>query len=354
MIFGPDHYVPVLKAKKGEKEALLGIHSSLCARITPLLEIVERASGEKSIETHLDTAFKGLKQATAQFSRCLIDAREIESDGEVAAQAVFERATVEGIVFTPVTGISRTADIVPALSHSSNGIAIRLTRKEFEEGGLARRLSTYMTNHSLVHAQVDLIIDLGAVDQMVQDGVYNLTNAFLGAVPDQALWRTLTLSGCAFPPGMGLVDRDSHDSVERVEWRAWRDRLYANRHALTRLPTFSDCGIQNPKGVEGFNFRTMQPSAAIRYTLENDWLLIKGVGTRSIRPGQQFPDLAKKLVYGHLQSNFAGMTHCSGCAGMKSAADGLPKFGSAGVWRRLGTIHHITKVTQALAALPWP
>src|SRR5215471_17663830 len=141
---------------------------------------------------------------------------------------------------------------------------------------------------------------------------------------------------------MGGIERNSHEFVPREEWIAWRDHLYARRDRVPRLPTFSDCAIQHPSGVEGFDPRTMQVSASIRYTWSDDWLLIKGESTRFTRPSAQFPDLATRLVYGHLQSHFAGPSHCQGCASMKAAADGAPKFGSAETWRRLGTIHHIS------------
>ena len=97
----------------------------------------------------------------------------------------------------------------------------------------------------------------------------------------------------------------------------------------------------------------MQVSAAIRYTLSDDWLIIKGESTRFTLPGAQFPALATRLVYGHLRGYFAGPNHCDGCASMKAAADGASRFGSAEVWRRLGTIHHISMVMQGLGSLPW-
>lgn len=106
-------------------------------------------------------------------------------------------------------------------------------------------------------------------------------------------------------------------------------------------------------GVEGFDPRIMQVSASIRYTLPERWLLIKGESTRLTPPSMQFPRLATQLVYGHLQRHFAGAEHCAGCTAMKAAADGESGLGSAEVWRRLGTIHHITRVMQDLAVLPW-
>jgi hypothetical protein len=53
MTFGPNHYVPVLKVKRGEKSALNLLPSSVAKEVTPLLEIVERTDKEKSLENHL-------------------------------------------------------------------------------------------------------------------------------------------------------------------------------------------------------------------------------------------------------------------------------------------------------------
>jgi T4 beta protein len=153
---------------------------------------------------------------------------------------------------------------------------------------------------------------------------------------------------------LGGVERHAHDLLERADWLAWRDRLHAVRGSLIRLPTYSDYAIQHPLGVEGFDLRIMQVSATVRYTTDQHWLLVKGESTRSVVPSSQFPQLATRLVYGHLQQHFAGPAHCSGCQSIKAAAGGAPGYGSAGVWRRLGTIHHLAVVMQGLQNLNWP
>lgn len=353
--FGAHHYVPVLKVKRGEKKALSLIQPALRARITPLLEIVERKPDRAAtVGAHLDNAFKELDTSLTPYARCFLDAREIAPDGPTAALEVFRRATSAGIAFTPVTGISRTVDVAAALGHQQHGLALRLTREEFESGNLNGSLLAFMAQHELTPEGTDLIIDLGAVDELIVDGVVALTDAFLSDIPDHTRWRTFTISACAFPMSMGVVARNSHSHVERAEWVAWRDHLHARRAGLARLPSFSDCAIQHPKGVEDFDFRTMQVSASIRYATSDDWLLIKGESTRVTRPGVQFPALATKLVYGQLRSSFAGSAHCEGCKSMKAAADRASGYGSAEVWRRLATIHHISLVTQGLGMLPWP
>lgn len=353
MNFGAHHYMPVLKAKRGEKAALGLVAAPLWGRVTPLLEIVERT--DKSLDAHLKTAFTGLGDGVRQYPRCFLDAREIASDGPSGATQVFELAAQSGIVFAPVTGISRTADLDAALDHQKHGIALRLTRSEFEKGGLAAGVPDFLNRTGLEPEGVDLIVDLGPVDALVSVGIRALTTAFLTQVPHHDRWRTLTVSACSFPRSMGGVGRHSHDFVERADSVAWRDGCHAQRTVLPRLPTFGDGCIQHPTGVEGFDPRIHQVSASIRYTTSSDsWLLIKGESTRITPARVQFRDLATRLVYGRFQTHYRGAGHCHGCESMKAAADGVPRLGSAEVWRRLGTIHHITTVVEELAALSWP
>ena len=354
-MFGPSDYVPVLKLKRAEKKALTRVAPRLRQHVVPLLEIVERTSAP-SIDRHLSTSFRDLASSLTGYPRCLLDAREIESDGTSAAHDAFNRALTSGISFTPVTGISRTVDLSPAIAFGSiNGIGLRLTRPEFENGNLAVRVNRFMSVNGLTPDLVDLIVDLGPVDDLIIAGIVALTRAFLGAIPDKRQWRTLTVSASAFPLSMGVVNRHSSARIERSEWLAWRNGLFAQRATLERLPTFSDCAIQHPVGVENFDFRTMQVSATIRYTSDDDWLLIKGESTRVSRPSIQFPILATKLVYGQLQSAFEETHHCYACQMVKDSADGSSGLGSAEVWRQIGTIHHITTVVQDdLASLQFP
>ena len=125
--------------------------------MVPLLEIVER-TGRRTVDSHLTTSFKNLASSLQGYARCLLDVREIEADGQAAATEVFARALREGIPFTPITGVSRTVDVAPAIAHSANnGIGIRLTRDEFEAGVLSAGLNRFMSSNNLSPGNVDLI-----------------------------------------------------------------------------------------------------------------------------------------------------------------------------------------------------
>lgn len=352
MPFGYKHYVPVLKIKRGEKKALRLISPSNFQNITPLLEIVERTGpNAKSIDDHLNTAFKDLADSVRPYPRCFIDVHEIESDGSAAAGEVFRRALVEGIIFTPVTCLNQNVAFAAAMSNRKNGLALRIYRNNFEASGLATNIQHFLTQNHLTPQEIDLIVDLGPVDTMISIGIIDLTKAFLAEVPFQDLWKTFTVSACAFPSSMKVVERSSDIFIERSDWTAWFEGLY-NNHRGNRIPTYSDCAIQHTEGVEGFDPIKMKASAAVRYAALNSWLLIKGVGTRTSLPSTQFPKLARQLVYGQLNSRFYGVDHCHGCLSIKASADGAPKLGSPEAWRMIGTIHHITTVVNDLAALP--
>ena len=349
MNFGIDHYVPVLKAKRGEKRALALVEPAFYSRITPLIEVVEIAVG-KTLQEHLDTVFRGLSAAVRAYPRCFLDPRELGERDASVHEAVFKYASQEGIQFTPVTGISRGHQRFVAVEHGQNGVALRLTRGELESGGLRSRVTRFLESIAMDIERLDLIVDLGALDDLVWEGVVRLAETFLNDIPNIREWRTLTLSGCAFPLSMRRVERHSHEFFDRSEWLAWC-YLYRQRRRLERLPTFSDCIIQRPEGVEGFDFRYMEISAVLRWAHRKKWLLIKGESTKEVPSKHQFPELATRLVYGHLKRFYMGDSHCAGCKQAKDGADGNSGFGSAEVWRRLGTVHHITTVMEGLERL---
>lgn len=347
--FERGHYVPVLKVKRAEKTALKLLPASARTRITPLLEIVERKP-EAPLTKHLELAFRSLSDSLKGIPRCFLDAQEIESDGPDGAAAVFSRASADAIPFTPVTGISRKADVAAALRYRTRGTAIRLSRGDFESGTLTRRLTHFMATHHLAPEDIDLIVDLGAVDDMVTAGVEALAEAFLADVPEQSRWRTFTLSSCAFPASLGAVQKYSWGTAERIDWLATRNVTATRARLSQRLPTYSDGAIQHPKGVEGFDPVKMQASAAVRYTSADQWLLIKGESTKRRPTSAQYKELATQLAHGHLSGHFQSVTHCPGCASVRAAASGATGHGSLEAWRRIGTLHHIICVLNDLQA----
>ncbi len=348
MTFGYDHYVPILKAKQGEKKALGAILPGLRKRITPFIEFVERT--DKPIQGHIDTVFKGLAEAVLGYGRCFFDLKELECEGTAALELAYERATEEAILFVPVIGLGNDSATSVGLANAENGLSLRLNRVDLERASLSDVVGKFLAKINLEPEGVDLVIDLGSIEDLIVPGVISLTKQFVASIPHVLRWRTLTVSSCAFPKSMGIVDRNSHLLHPRADWVSWVRGQLAQRRTAKRVTTYSDRAIQHPLGVEGFDPTKMQASASIRYATPEDWLLIKGQGTKTLSTTIQFPNLAQKLVSGTLSGSYMGEGHCVGCEGIFKCSHGTKGFGSAGVWRRLGTIHHLTVVANSLVA----
>jgi hypothetical protein len=347
-----NHYVPVLKLKDAEKDALRQLKPEIRDAVIPLFEVVERkVDPEKKekppLEEHLDKAFKKLRETVSYYAKFFLDLREIEVEGSNAIRDVYRRAVAFGHPFTPVTRITNGDEAAIAIDHSRNGVAIRLSRSELVSDNGARVLERFMTRHKLSPSAVDLILDLGHVESMVSYGVRALAENCLSNVTVPAAWRSLIMTGCDFPKSMGEVDTNSHKLVDRSMWVAWRELV--RMPVRERIPVFSDCGIQHSTGVEGVDLSVIKAAPSIRYALSDGWLLLKGCGSKL--PSEQYSNLAAELTVGALSEHFAGHKHCPGCDSMRRAAEREPEANSRKEWRRFGTIHHITRTVENIRAV---
>ena len=116
---------------------------------------------------------------------------------------------------------------------------------------------------------------------------------------------------------------------------------------LLRVPSFGDYAVNYPE--ETFvDPRIMRMSANLRYTLDSEWLILRGRNTRQFG-FEQFRDLCSSLV---MKSEFAGPSFSAGDKFIDDCAQGSTGPGNATVWRRVGTSHHLTHVSNQIANLP--
>lgn len=341
-------YVPVLKIKAGEKAALAQLRRELSARITPLLEIV--AMKDEQLEKHLAKTFNNMQEATNAVESFFLDAREIAAAGEAGARRAFQIARQRRLPFVPVTGLSRTADVRAALSAASSTICIRLVRPDFEQGSVTQGLERFLSDHNQQAAKVHLVVDLGTVDDMIPDGIGYMARQFVAMLPRLAEWASLSLVASAFPMSMTAIPNNSADERPRSEWLAWRDYVRFDRRHFPRLPVYGDCAIQHPRGVEEFDKRRAQRLGQIRYARPDAWLIEKGQGEKKEPLVDQFPALATRLMK-RLATAF-DKSHCAGCTLIEKASRSRKGFGDPTAWRKIGTLHHITRTLESLADLP--
>ncbi len=352
--FSARHYVPLLTWKRGEQTALEHVSPMRKAHITPIIELppvpVDEDDAEapsKTLDEHVGRGLDRIPTAWHETSEFFLDPREVAADVSVSgldgARFAFDRAASGGLSFVPVTGLERSAaETDAALAHAlPRGVCLRVPLTAL--AGIGQ----FMTSHGLAANAVDLVIDLGGTLCPVTTAPVILP-ALLASVPTITAWRSLTLLACAFPAS--LAGYHGETFVDRNDWISWL-ALHEIRATLARLPTFGDYAIQSPEGGDGYDPRTMPLVPAIRYTLPERWLVLRGVSSRVKRRLEQYPALAARLV---AHSAFYGAHHCNGCEEASQAAKGVTGYGSGEVWRRIGTVNHLVVATDQIVELPSP
>lgn len=376
MGFDHTHYVPILKGKQGEFDALQNIVSAKqIKRFTPLIEIPQisatyegpRSPGvpSKTIDQHVADVSENLVKAVQNLPAIFVDGFYIETeddlqDGSSPIDAVFGSLRAAGVSFVPVIGMDRVEDYADSVDNAigidKRGCCLRLVEADIDGiAELGAQISSLLGALSAKASNVDLLVDFGPrVPQ-------RSTLPFLiDALPFINEWRTFTIASSSFPADMRDVKPNSIKETNRDEWAAWLS--LRTKSKVKRMPTFGDYGINHPILTE-FNPFTMTMSPNIRYTADLNYVLAKGqaqprkkwadtpekVAIRAqLAPGVQYPKLAT-MIKGHPACKgypFSwGDEFIDKCSRKECV-------GNATDWRAVGMNHHIALVVQQIANLP--
>jgi hypothetical protein len=154
----------------------------------------------------------------------------------------------------------------------------------------------------------------------------------------------LTCLAGSFPEDLSrLTPRKTH-RLRRFEWQQWR----ALESWPGRRPAFGDYAIQHvvfkePVAVPNF-------SASVRYTIENEYFVLRGEGVLNERgPGYGQYNAWAALLLG--MPEFFGATFSAGDRYIAERAANWNTPGSARTWLQAGLSHHLT--TTALQVVGW-
>jgi hypothetical protein len=133
--------------------------------------------------------------------------------------------------------------------------------------------------------------------------------------------------------------------VERIEYRIWSD-LVARR--LKRTPVFGDYGVVHPE-LTYIDPKMVNASAAIKYTLSDRWLIVRGRSLRQSPEGfTQFYGLSRSLAK---MKEFMGSDYSWGDEEIQKRAERKGTTGNLTTWVAVATNHHVTFVANQVAAI---
>ncbi len=220
------------------------------------------------------------------------------------------------------------------------GLCLRLKPIDLAYGGLEQSIEEVLRFTGVSPAEVDLVFDF----ECFCDGDASYER-MCEAVPHLSDWRSFTLISGDFPRDLSEYSPGDHHRRRR-DWGAW---LAAVRNgALPRVPAFGDYTIQY--GVYTPPVSSPNYSASVRYTLENDWLILRGewVGKPNGPGTAQWNAWAMLLCD---SDDFYGAEYSAGDAYVHERSRTHEKSGNPEKWLYAGINHHLTVVARQIASL---
>ena len=350
-------YLPGLKAKRGEFSALANLSPTAKSRILPLVDVLpvpwnfRTSTPTKALEKHLDDiAGKTLKSWGAD-QELLVDLFDLPlsertSVGTHPVLHLFGSLHRSGVSAIPVTGLERDDDyndaIKQAVTWSKGALAIRLLVEDIAlPAKTSLPLSKLVSKVGADPARSYVLLDFRGLREDEVAVATQRAIASLRSLARLAKWKRTAILGSGMPDSLSSIKAKTQAVVRRTELELWENVASGFAEAN---PLFGDYGVVNPEFMEPLDPRKMKPSAKIRYTLDKNWLIVKGTSYRK-DPGQ-FRSMAA-LVQG--QPGYCGETFSWGDGyifGCRTRAT----VGSLETWVRADTNHHIEFVSNQIAS----
>lgn len=362
-MFDHRHYVPVLKWRQGEYQALVKLDGDSKGKITPLFEIPEEAwdfeteSPKKTLDEHVEKFGKRLRDKWGT-RRCFVDSCYLSpvaicGDGEHHLSRLIELAEAEGCTVVPVTGISRHKDYQEAVlflvEKFKRGICLRLTGDDYDGGDIKGEISELLKYFSLSATDVDLVIDCKEFVPHSAAAYAGMLLSFLNNTPYLNRWRSLTVAGTAFPAIISSPEYRPSGRVKRYEWLGYKS-LIKKLGDDQRLPSFSDYTVSHPQTGK-LDPRLMDPNAKIKYTIEDEWFIVVGSQVKKNGRGQ-YRELCDRILNAQPMI-FDGFDFSWGDSYIYECATVQQKVSTGGTstWPSVMNNHHLTRVVSELAKL---
>lgn len=356
MNFDHKHYIPCLRWKTGEYQAVLNLSPNTKKYITPLIELPEYGWDFEENKNQ-----KSLDQLTNKFAEriskkwgktfCFVDVmKNIEYSDRLAGGThpetfVFNKLREEKCLVVPVIGLKKDTlflkEIKRIINKDQRGVCLRLTIEQAASSSLENNITELLSTLEIELMNCDFILDLGAPNYVPVDGFVNVILKIVKQLPHLNEWRTFVILGTSFPDSLVLL-KEGINIVPRNEWQLYKKLVIALVREKLRIPTFGDYTINHPK-ILLMDMRIIKPVAKIRYTIDDNWIILKGKNHRS-DPTQYF-DFSKKLIS---SKYFCGKDFSYGdkyivkCAAEKQR-ESLTR------WREVDTNHHIEKLTYDIS-----
>jgi hypothetical protein len=327
-------YVPILKCKQGEKDALYTLSGSVKDQVVPLLEVTP------------DIIAKGTFCGVEDFWRdkpFFLDVSP-ESWGELSDEQYLEllrKCNKDQAI--PVIKLGDNEHLIANLIiESPNGVALRLYIEEILDDEFETSFTELTSDLDL--SEIDLIIDAQSIEPAKINESSFLIKGAIDLIDVIGDFRSVIFASNSFPNTLD-VERYELTTLPRVESKIYEKiKNHLGKYGVNLI--YADYAINHWSYFEFI--LGIQPSFNIRYTTENYFVIYKGDTNK--KGGLKIDKVqsgCQKLVSSPF---YLGKDFSWGDYEINEKASGeSTKSGNLTTWRAIGTNHHITFIVGLLS-----
>lgn len=348
-------YVPALRWRQGEYQALLELTDPVKNQIVPLITIpdieydFEEKRPKKSIQDHVypfaNRYQKKWDKRPAWLSVHKNILGKLMDNGKDIFTHVFDELRMLNANAIPAIPLRVDAVSICAVKaivkQDNRGIAILIRLEDLMKPDLKACLQTLALGLDAEPSDIDLIIDLSAPNFEPYDAFANVLIMTLRKIGDLNIFRNFILIGTAIPETFKDVAKGI-DEIPRHDWLFYQT-LIAKLPADMRQPNFGDYTIVHPEFTP-VDMRKIKSSGKIIYTAPQYWSVYKGGAFRE-NP-EQMHNHCSAIVDTAI---FKGSGYSSGDDYIAKCARREEGPGNQTTWKKVAINHHITQAVDELA-----
>ena len=359
MLLSEHTYVPALRWRQAEYQALVRLGEAVKDQIVPLITIpdvefdFELRRSKRTIHEHVEPFVSryqskwGRRSAWVALDEAIAKGRM--SDGSHVFDYIFKGIAGENVGVVPALPLAVDSETIAAAAEAigrdgqGSGIIVRI--EDLMATGAQTRVIALAKALRIRPMEVDLIVDLEGPNFRPYEVFAKALVDALGRLGDSRMYRNFVLVSTAIPEAFTDIRRGT-DEIPRHDWLFFQ-RLLMYLPKGTRRPVYGDYTIVHPR-FEAKDMRKLRPAGKIVYTTRRTW------GTRK---GGAFID-DREQMHGHCQAilcdaqfEFRGKAFSSGDTYISECAAKRKGPSTPGRWKEVGINHHITLVAEELANL---
>ena len=281
-------YCPILRAKRGEIQALGALSPYARRRIRPLIDIPKQKDNDKKdLFQYLCGVVRSLPSTWGTGHPLYLDmslfSGDLRIDDVHPIHTVFDIAAQAGLVAIPVTGTQTMRgpepDYVQAVANIANqdnrGLALRI---EFSDITKPNRILDIVEDTRRLVAvapeQCDVFMDLEAIDRLPKsqrdfDTLFQIIQAAVRSL-SKVSYRTVVICGSSIPERVDKRYNQKPCRVDRVEFNIWKALAADGRN---RPLAFGDYGITYP--FQSTDNVPVEPPSRIRLSTSTEHVLYR-------------------------------------------------------------------------------